>query len=49
MSRCPAGGETDASAELADFEIRLKKLEVLKGKIPNELYEAKLQEILDSI
>ena len=42
-------GETDASTELADFEIRLKKLELLKGKIPDERYNEKLKEILDSI
>lgn len=40
---------TGVSSALADFEFRLKKLELLKGKIPNTLYEAKLQEILDSI
>ena len=37
------------SDTLADFELRLKKLELLKGKIPDALYEAKLKEILDSI
>lgn len=46
-------GESESTAEvsvaLADFEFRLKKLELLKGKIPDALYEAKLQEILDSI
>lgn len=41
--------DTDASAVLADFELRLKKLELLKGKISGALYEAKLQEILNSI
>lgn len=40
---------TEVSAALADFEFRLKKLELLKGKIPDALYGAKLQEILDSI
>lgn len=40
---------TGVSSALADFEFRLKKLELLKGKIPDTLYEAKLQEILDSI
>ena len=34
---------------LADFEVRLKKLEMLKGKIPDAVYDAKLQEILQSI
>lgn len=44
-SRSPA----DTSAALADFEFRIKKLELLKGKIPEDIYRAKLQEILDSI
>ncbi|MDR0929904.1 MAG: SPFH domain-containing protein [Oscillospiraceae bacterium] len=34
---------------VADFALRLKKLELLKGKIPDELYEAKMQEILGEI
>jgi len=38
-----------ASGEVADFELRLKKLEMMKGKIPDELYNAKMQEIMDSI
>jgi membrane protease subunit (stomatin/prohibitin family) len=32
-----------------DIEIRLAKLEKLKGKIPDNMYEQKLQEILNSI
>jgi hypothetical protein len=32
-----------------DFETRLKKLEMLKGKIPDELYDTKMQELLASI
>jgi hypothetical protein len=36
-------------ADLNDFEQRVKKLELLKGKIPDEQYEAKMQEILSSI
>lgn len=40
--------QTDGSP-LADFELRIKKLELLKGKIPDDIYEAKLQEILQSI
>ena len=35
--------------DMSDFEQRIKKLEMLKGKIPDELYEAKLKEIMDSI
>ena len=31
------------------FEQRLAKLELLKGKIPDEMYEAKLQELLKEI
>jgi membrane protease subunit (stomatin/prohibitin family) len=38
-----------ASTDISDFEQRLKKLEMLKGKIPDEQYEAKMQEILNSI
>ena len=38
-----------APDEMADFEQRIKKLELLKGRIPNEMYEAKMQEILNSI
>lgn len=40
----------DASNEdISGFEIRLAKLEKLKGKITDEQYNAKMQEILDSI
>ena len=38
-----------SGSDIEDFEIRLKKLEMLKGKIPDTLYEAKMKEILDSI
>jgi hypothetical protein len=34
---------------ISDFEQRIQKLELLKGKIPDELYETKMQEILNSI
>lgn len=33
----------------SDFEIRLKKLEMLKGKIPDELYNKKMEELLANI
>ena len=33
----------------SDFEIRLKKLEMLKGKIPDELYNKKMEELLADI
>ncbi len=39
----PAGESMEA------FEIRLAKLERMKGKIPDEMYQAKLKEIMDSI
>lgn len=38
--------QTEAAA---DFETRLKRLELLKGKIPDELYEQKLKELLSEI
>jgi hypothetical protein len=44
-----SGDATTNSNEMSDFEQRIKKLEMLKGKIPDELYEAKLKEIMDSI
>ncbi|MBR3611405.1 MAG: SPFH domain-containing protein [Oscillospiraceae bacterium] len=39
----------DSSKEVAEIDIRLAKLEKLKGKISEEQYNAKMQEILDSI
>lgn len=46
----PAPTASDStSSSMEDFELRLKKLEMLKGKIPDSLYEAKMKEILDSI
>ena len=41
--------QASRSAGTDDFEQRLKKLEMLKGKISDEQYEAKMQEILNSI
>lgn len=35
--------------EISDFEQRIKKLEILKGRISDEQYDAKMKEILDSI
>lgn len=46
-SQQPSGSATAESMEV--FEIRLAKLERLKGKIPDEMYQAKLKEIMDSI
>lgn len=40
---------TGEDASLAEFNMRIKKLEMLKGKISEEVYAAKMQEILDSI
>jgi membrane protease subunit (stomatin/prohibitin family) len=34
---------------MKEFEQRLKKLEMLKGKIPDDLYDAKMRQIIDSI
>ena len=42
----PEGPGGDA---MADFGIRVAKLEKLKGLIPEEMYQAKLKEIMDSI
>ena len=39
----PAGESMEA------FEMRLAKLERMKGKIPDEMYQAKMKEIMDSI
>ncbi|MDR1643724.1 MAG: SPFH domain-containing protein [Clostridiales bacterium] len=41
--------EPPKDAGMADIEARLAKLELLKGKIPDVMYEKKLQEIVDSI
>jgi hypothetical protein len=43
------GVPASAPDGLSDFEQRIKKLELLKGKIPDDQYEAKMQEILNSI
>lgn len=47
----PAPGDAPEGAPggVADFAERLKKLELLKGKIPDALYEEKMREILASI
>jgi hypothetical protein len=47
----PESAVTPAAAPgaLSDIEARLTKLELLKGKIPDEVYNTKMQEILDSI
>jgi hypothetical protein len=38
-----------SSGNVSDFEARLAKLELLKGKIPDESYNTKMQEILAEI
>lgn len=44
------GGVSPQVADLSsDFETRLKKLEMLKGKIPDELYNKKMEELLADI
>jgi membrane protease subunit (stomatin/prohibitin family) len=35
--------------DVSDFEQRIQKLEMLKGKIPDSLYETKIQEILNTV
>jgi hypothetical protein len=45
----PQGNAPTSTNDMSDFEQRIRKLEMLKGKIPDELYEAKLKEIMDSI
>ena len=41
--------QTTGSESMDAFEARLAKLERLKGKIPDEMYQAKLKEIMESI
>jgi hypothetical protein len=41
--------QTAKQPQKESFEARLAKLEMLKGKIPDEMYNAKLQELLDEI
>ena len=44
------GGVSPQVADTSsDFETRLKKLEMLKGKIPDELYNKKMEELLADI
>ncbi|WP_407446172.1 SPFH domain-containing protein [Fibrobacter sp.] len=44
------GGVSPQVANISsDFETRLKKLEMLKGKIPEELYNKKMEELLADI
>jgi hypothetical protein len=45
----PAASSSPAPNGLSDIDARLAKLELLKGKIPDEMYDKKMQEILESI
>ena len=44
-----SAAQTPEDGGLSDFEQRLEKLELLKGKISDEQYESKMQEIMNSI
>lgn len=44
-----AGQQNIQQSQTESFEARLAKLELLKGKIPDEMYNAKLQELLNEI
>lgn len=45
----PQANGTAADESMEAFEMRLAKLERMKGKITDEMYQAKLKEIMDSI
>lgn len=49
MGSAVDGVTSQAADASSDFEIRLKKLEMLKGKIPDELYNKKMEELLADI
>lgn len=49
MSGAVGGVSPQASGASADFETRLKKLEMLKGRISDELYNKKMEELLADI
>lgn len=49
MSGAVGGVSPQASGASVDFETRLKKLEMLKGRIPDELYNKKMEELLADI
>ena len=45
----PQTAGSPAGESMEAFEMRLAKLERMKGKIPDEMYQAKMKEIMDSI
>lgn len=49
MSGAVGGVSPQVADTSSDFETRLKKLEMLKGKIPDELYNKKMEELLADI
>lgn len=49
MSGAVGGVSPQVADPSSDFETRLKKLEMLKGKIPDELYNKKMEELLADI
>lgn len=49
MNSSIGAGTTKVGENPSDFETRLKKLEMLKGKIPDELYNKKMEELLADI
>ncbi len=49
MGGAVGGVSPQAADTSSDFETRLKKLEMLKGKIPDELYNKKMEELLADI
>lgn len=49
MGSTIGGVAQQAADSSSDFETRLKKLEMLKGKIPDELYNKKMEELLADI
>jgi len=49
MGGAVGGISPQVADAFSDFETRLKKLEMLKGKIPDELYNKKMEELLADI
>ena len=45
----PLASPTPKAESVEELEVRIRKLELLKGKIPDEVYDAKMNEILSSI
>ncbi|MDO5343189.1 MAG: SPFH domain-containing protein, partial [Bacteroidia bacterium] len=45
----PPVSPTPKAESVEELEVRIRKLELLKGKIPDEVYNAKMNEILSSI